>query len=502
MRLPSLLEHHDLPSPSTAPLPPAADPSSPAHSLGSSLPRFGTLRLRLSLLITALLALVTLAGGVYIVRKARDDTRAEVRSTLSLAGHFLDAQLAVLRERESPNTTTAPPLKLRELGDIRHLSLKLYDTEGRLLDSNESPGDRTPVAPPWFTSLVRFASPPLQPETRTVSLNGSTPIGRLVIAPDPSYEADEMWTTSRGLLGLDVLFFVLVTAVVWWAVSRAMRPVEEILQALGELRRGNLGVRLPDFGVPEMSRISVGFNHMAETLERSLLENRQLTRRLLTTQENERTSLARELHDEIGQCVSAIHADAAAIRNRGGEAVRESAEAIVEVTGQIKEMVRSMLQRLRPPVLEGVGLAPALRELLDAFQQRNPGVLCSLRTSGELENLDGEVAVAVYRVIQECLTNIARHARARHAAVEVDVPRAARGREPAMAAPAGTAVGVRISDDGVGFLPAAVTSGFGLTGIRERVAALGGSYAITTHPGGGTRIAVELHVPAAHEEPT
>jgi len=476
--------------------------SAAVPQLGSALPRFGTLRLRLSLLITALLAIVTLAGGVYIVRKARDDTQAEVRSTLSLAGHFLDAQLAMLRERGAADAYTTPPLKLRELGDIRHLSLKLYDTQGRLLDSNESPGDRTPVAPHWFTSLVRFASPPLQPETRTVSLDGSTPLGRLVIAPDPTYEADEMWTTSRGLLGLDVLFFVLVTAVVWWAVSRAMRPVEEILRALAELRRGNLGVRLPDFGVPEMSRISVGFNHMAEALERSLLENRQLTRRLLTTQENERTSLARELHDEIGQCVSAIHADAAAIRNRGGETVRESAEAIVEVVGQIKEMVRSMLQRLRPPVLEGLGLAPALRELLDAFQQRNPGVVCTLRTSGELENLDGELGIAVYRVVQECLTNIARHARARHAAVEVELFAAGAGREAATSAPLCGSVRVRISDDGVGFLSAAVRSGFGLTGIRERVAALGGSCEMATHPGGGTRIAVELPMPAQRERPT
>ncbi len=96
-----------------------------------------------------------------------------------------------------------------------------------------------------------------------------------------------MWATCRGLLNLLLTFFVLVNAVVWWAASRAMRPVGRILQALGELRRGNLATRLPRFGVPELSRISVGFNHMAETLEYSVTENQRLTRELLKTQEME-----------------------------------------------------------------------------------------------------------------------------------------------------------------------------------------------------------------------
>jgi two-component system, NarL family, sensor histidine kinase UhpB len=494
MRLPSRLERPVTPPRSTAAeLPRVPDTpgtgEAPHGALAAVLAPLGTLKLRVSLLITVLLAIATFAGGVYIVRKARDDTRAEVRSTVSLASHFFDAQLAQLRERRAESGHGTPLLRLRELGDIRHLSVKLYDNRGRVLDSNERPGEHTPVAPHWFTSLLRFTSAPLQPETRVIALDGSAPLGRLVIAPDPTYEADEMWTTSRGLLGLDLLFFVLVTALVWWAVSRAMRPIEQILQALGELRRGNLGVRLPDFGVAEMSRISVGFNHMAATLERSVTENRSLTRRLLTTQESERRSLARELHDEIGQCVSAIHADAAAIRNRSSDAVRESAEAIVAVTAQIKEIVRSMLQRLRPPILEGLGLAPALRELVGAFRQRNPGVSCALTTRGELAALDGELGVAVYRVVQECLTNIARHAAARHAAIDVDLSTSA-------AAPA---LRVRVADDGVGFLPGAGIAGFGLTGIRERVAALGGTYDIATRPGQGTSISVVVPLPATLE---
>jgi len=461
--------------------------------IGDGIPGIGTtLKVRLSILITALLAIVTLVGGAYVVRKARDDIRAEVQSTVTLTGHFLDAQLEILRDRWSVSGYSVPLFQLRELGDVRHLSVRFYDYNGRLLDGNENAGSRTPIAPHWFAWLVLATSPPMQPAIRTVSFNGA-PLGRLVIAADPTYEMDEIWTTSSGLLELLLVFFVLVNGLVWWAVSRAMRPVERILGGLGEIRRGNLAVRLPYFGLPEMSRISIGFNHMADALELSVAENKSLTRRLLQMQESERSSLARELHDEIGQCVSAIHADAAAIRNSGGQAVRESAEAIVAITGRIKDMVRSMLQRLRPPVLEELGLATALRELVAAFQQRNPQVICSLGTSGELASLDPEFAVAVYRVIQECLTNIMVHAGAHHVAIEVVHTSDTQAIGPGVPGP--PVMSLTVTDDGVGFVSTAEHRGFGLTGIRERVKVLGGNCRIDSNPGHGTRVSVDVPAP-------
>src|SRR5579863_3020447 len=279
------------------PSPPAVAPQPPIPS--EPLPPARTsLQLRLSLLITALLAVVTLAGGLYVVRSARDDIRAEVRSTLNLTSHLLDAQIALLRDRAPQAAAPLPLFGLRELRDVRHLSVQFYDTHNRLLESNTSGAGHAPLAPRWFARLIRSGTPDLAAQTRIVSLNGAT-VGRLVISPDPTSETDEMWATSSGLLGLLLLFFVLVNGLVWWAVARAMRPVAHILQGLGELRRGNLAARLPQFAEPEMARISTGFNHMAATLEGSVSENQHLTRRLLKTQEDERTRLARELHDEV-----------------------------------------------------------------------------------------------------------------------------------------------------------------------------------------------------------
>ena len=449
-----------------------------------------TLRARVCLIITALLALLTVADGVYVIRKARDDVRDEVRSTLTLTGHFLDAQLNVLQDRWDARGYAVPLFQLRSLGDVRHVDLRFYDNQGHLLDSNEDTADRRSRAPGWFTWLVHLTALPAESQTRTVSFNGA-PVGRLVMTPDPTYEIEEMWSTSRGLLALLALFFVGVNAAVWWSVSRALRPIEQILRALQRVRAGDLAVRLPQFELPELSRLAVGFNHMAETLEKSVSENQRLTRELVNAQEKERRHLAHELHDEIAQCVSAIHADAVTIKRQGGTAVQESAEAIVQVVAQIKESVRSMLRRIRPAYPAELGLETGIRQQVAAFRQRNRSVTCALAVRGDLSGLDGEVGVTIYRVVQESLTNITVHANARNVSIELGVGRTAQ-------APDST-VDVTITDDGAGFLQLTSNRGLGLTGIRERARALGGSCSIASEPGRGTRIDVSVPLVRKHE---
>jgi two-component system, NarL family, sensor histidine kinase UhpB len=453
-----------------------------------------TLKVRLSLIITSLMALLTAVGGWYVITRARDDVREEVRSTLSLTGHFLDAQLDVLRDHWMHQGYAMPLFQLRELRDVRHVNIRFVDPLGRILDSNEDDEGRQPQAPRWFTALVRMTSPPVSPQIRTVSFDGA-PVGTLVMAADPTYEIDEMWNTSSGLLELLLAFFLLVNLLIWWAVSRALRPIERILVAFDDLRAGRLTTRLPEFNVPEMSRLSVGFNHMTETLEGSLDENQRLTRELLNAQETERRNIAHDLHDEIGQCVSAIHADAVAIRNRGGESVRESAEAIVQVTSQIKENVRSMLRRIKPAYLEGLGLEAAVREQVANFAHRHPEVTCALKVDGDLACVDGEVGVAVYRVVQESLTNIAMHAKARNALIEIRVLDEGNSAGPE----AKMRVHLAARDDGTGFFQILANRGLGLTGIRERVRALGGWCEIESELGRGTQITVSLPVCARSE---
>jgi two-component system sensor histidine kinase UhpB len=162
-----------------------------------------------------------------------------------------------------------------------------------------------------------------------------------------------------------------------------------------------------------------------------------------------------------------------------------------------------MLQRLRPAEIEGVGLEAALRELLAAFEQRNPDTVCSLQVRAGLGDLQPELSTAAYRVVQECLTNIARHARAHRVDVEVElsVP-AANDAVAAPQAPAslGTALQVSVQDDGRGFDPAAPQRGFGLMGMRERVKVLDGVCRVDSAPSRGTRISVRIPLPSAQQD--
>jgi two-component system, NarL family, sensor histidine kinase UhpB len=182
--------------------------------------------------------------------------------------------------------------------------------------------------------------------------------------------------------------------------------------------------------------------------------------------------------------LTAIHIDASAIRNAKhlGD-THESAEAIDTVARQMMDMVHTMLQRLRPGVLEELGLAVALQELVDLWLQRHPDISSTVHISKQLENVEESVAITAYRIVQECLTNIARHAHARQIAITVSC--------------SGEDLTLLIKDDGVGFNTGSTPGGFGLAGMRERVEGLGGTFMITSKPAdhpsdSGVLIAVRL----------
>jgi two-component system sensor histidine kinase UhpB len=164
--------------------------------------------------------------------------------------------------------------------------------------------------------------------------------------------------------------------------------------------------------------------------------------------------------------------------------VRESVQSIIEAIARIKQMVRSMLKRLHPGALEGLGLSAALRELAGAFRQRHPQAALSLKVAEEVSGLKGELGISLYRIVQECLTNISRHAQA--ASVQIEVAHeGAPGRSASR-------LELTVRDDGCGFDPQVAGRGFGLLGIRERVRALGGICRIDSVRGAGTTILAQV----------
>lgn len=219
-----------------------------------------------------------------------------------------------------------------------------------------------------------------------------------------------------------------------------------------------------------------------------LVSNRDLARQLLLVQENERRTLARELHDELGQNCTAIRADASYIlhaREGDSDGIRASAGRIAATSEALYGLVKTMLRRLRPMTLDSLGLVPALHEMCEQWEEHT-GIGCGFFPRDVPEDLDDALRITLFRLVQEGLTNVARHAQAGQVRIEL---RPDDGKQQLM---------LSIEDDGRGMAASgAVQPGFGLTGMRERVATLHGRLQVGSAPGQGVRIEAMLPVTRA-----
>jgi len=415
------------------------------------------------------------AGAFLSLNNARQNAHAEVVSAEKLVLYLFDTAILDnpnLGQRKLANNS----FHLQQLKHMRHLKIELIDSTGKVIDSNQTNDGNTfqNEAPAWFERLLNQLTPKWEPSIRKLEYQGIV-LGELVITPDPTYEYAEKWKQITELLTLVLVFFVLVNLMVIWAVSQALKPTTKILDALNELENGNLAARLPAFKLPELSRIGEKFNHMVETLQQSILQNHKLTQQLITLQEEERKNLARELHDEFGQCLTAINTDASVISKVADKKypeIKESALAISQLSKHLIDMVSGLLQQLRPGILDELGLSPALLDLADTWKSRHKDIACAIKVTGIHDDLSEANSVAIYRLVQESLTNVARHAGATKVEIEV-YSLTQLGKE---------GLEVAVKDNGKGFI-AKNTSGFGLPGMRERVEGLGGHFAIKSTSG-------------------
>ena len=222
-------------------------------------------------------------------------------------------------------------------------------------------------------------------------------------------------------------------------------------------------------------------------LQRALAENRHLMARLLDVQEQERRRLARELHDELGQTLNAIRLDALALvpTSGAGGGVEAIAARIAGNADQVYRAAGDLVRHLRPPALDELGLVDALEACVDRWRGSHPALAMQLSAGGNLEGLGEMVNLAIYRIVQEALTNCVRHAKARHFYIDLTREPGQRGR-----------ILLEMRDDGVGFdLHAVPRSGSGLQGMRERVGLLGGRFELLSEPAKGTTVRAEIPLP-------
>ena len=277
-------------------------------------------------------------------------------------------------------------------------------------------------------------------------------------------EALRRWTAPWERFQLDELpavLLVLAAGLAWFAARRYG-------EAGRELRRRQLA---------------------EAQLEAALTDNRRLSQQYVRLQEAERKSLARELHDELGQYLNVIKLDAVAIRDgrlTDPTSLREQAGAIVTNGNHIHTVLTSLIRQLRPVGLDELGLGAALEHCIDTWRPRLPDVRLSLELSGEFGDLSEAVTLTVYRVVQEGLNNVAKHAAAGQVTMRLE------------RTPPGTGspdfVTVTIADDGVGVDTKVPTQGLGLIGMRERVAALAGHLEVSSTPGSGFQLKARIPV--------
>ncbi len=303
---------------------------------------------------------------------------------------------------------------------------------------------------------------------------------------------------ARWPLAAGVLLVGVAEAALGWYISRSIsRSLAVLQQGARRIAQERLDEPIPPPAEPELMTLADTLNAVMKELaanrdERARLEQERLRllrdqlSQVVKAQEQERVRVARELHDQAGQAITALKFGLARVQKltTSPEAAAEL-DRLVALAAETGHQVASLARDLRPAVLDDLGLIPALRTYTHEFTDRI-GVPVALDVAGSIPRISTDAETAIFRVVQEALTNVAKHAHARHVWLQVSLQ--------------GGELRVVVRDDGRGFDPRAKvdvgrSSGLGLAGIEERVRLLDGTFELTSEVGKGTSILVSIPVP-------
>ena len=309
---------------------------------------------------------------------------------------------------------------------------------------------------------------------RVVAINaGAIIAAALLLALSPATVSSRLTLTEGIVLAVGTVVLLGVNVLL---VRRAFEPLQRLAALMRQVDPHEPGRRIQlDGAVNEVHDVSQAFNAMLDRLE----QERVLSgRRALMAQENERKRLARELHDEVGQTLTGVMLQLEGIHRAAPPELGEAVAQLQETAREGVEEVREIARGLRPQALDEFGLRSALATLAAGFEERTR-VRVRVRVAADLPALAAEQDLAVYRVAQESLTNIARHAGARSA--ELSLSRIVGG------------VLLRVADDGCGITPEqAAGDSSGVGGMRERALLIGGSLAVRGRSDGGTEVTLAV----------
>lgn len=443
-----------------------------------------SLRLKINLIFSALTVLLF---GVLIAIEI-SSTRASVREEMEASGRIAAQLLSRIGNFYSRQGLPDLLDFLRSTGRVRANDISVYDPAGELIyQSPPSPYKAGRYAPQWYAALV--APPQVE---RVIEF----PDAKLVVATNSTRAILDGWDNLRDILLAQLVVFVLADLLIFWLVGRWLLPLERIEQGLREIEQGDHHVRLPPLPGKEAGEMGRAFNRMAQAVEENIQvrqasaeaqarldAQRDLTKQLHARIEEERAALARELHDELGQSLTAIRSIAKSMMQHpdmAGGPLERHAQMLFDTAGMTSDAMRRMIPRLRPIQLEGMGLVDAVRDLLTETQQNHPQVKLELAAGVTLPPLDAALELSAYRIVQEAVTNVIRHAGATRAQITIGFD-------------AGV-LQLLIADNGKGATTLQRDGHYGVRGMQERAAAHGGKVCFQSGELGGLEVRAVIPV--------
>jgi two-component system sensor histidine kinase UhpB len=424
------------------------------------------LRTRLTLGLSLLLGLSLAMAAALVVQQARRAVHTEVNSAMQVGEEILRGQLAEADLSQLPHTLHQ---LTRTFAASRHICWQWRPVGASLReDTCQTRSDQVPI---WFQRGLHTGLG----EYRTGFAGFE-----LRLLPQVGPELEEAWREVRGLL-LILTGFGLVTV---WLVSaliqRSLRPIAQLSHQLRNLDAGmpvaHDAARYPN----ELQPIAEGINGLQQRLRKARADHHSLLQRCLDHHRADREQWARDLHDQAGQWIAAIEVETAALQHHACDPQWvQGLERIRSHTRQLHQQTRSLSRQLHRPCL-GAPLRVALAQLCQQWQESGTGWMLEQDIHGDCDTLPADVAVQLYGIAQEALSNAAKHAQAQHVCLRL--------------APETAHWHLIIQDDGVGLQPSPQDQGLGISGIQQRARCIDAELAWSRSAQGGTTLSVVVPI--------
>lgn len=412
--------------------------------------------------LTALIAGLVLLR-IFAADQLVDENEPAGRSSVLIAGALNKA----LSASSNPNATLDAFVDELNKSGSDVIKFRRSGASSPPRTENDASRGGSGRVPAWFIHLLGL--PELARHT-PIMIQGER-VGDLAFEPDMAADIYEKWIGFLAIVASGIALTIFTLAITYLTVDAAVRPLRDLGTGLARLRDGHYTDRIACAGPPEIRESCDAANELADTLMQLNRENRNLMRKMVSIQDDERRDIARELHDELGPLLFAIRANVIAMVDNGAidqNKFDSPSQKVLQSVEALQFTNRRILDRLRPMHIEELGLQPSIQKLLRSVRSQSPAIDVVLEIHPATNAVDPVVSQTVYRVLQEGITNVLRHAQATQMHLTASVSEGQ--------------VVVEISDNGVG-MPADVVIGRGLTGMHERVRALGGTFELSRSDG-------------------